>query len=326
MSESAPPQPIFLHCGRRVLRTRSLSLLAALLVCVFAGACGDQDDPGADEGNARPETATREQKAESAAQRAARRLPSAFRRFARTLPGAAGATVGAPGLTPAAPLGRLRSGSAWSTIKVPIALRVLEERGGPSGLTPSERGAIERALVASDNSAAAELFGSLGDTATAAAAVDEVLREANDVSTHVSTVGRGSFSPYGQTDWALKNQHRFMAALAGGCIGEPRSRRYLLELMGRVTSDSWGLGSVGLPSRWKSGWGPGTDGDYLVRQMGVVEIRGRRLVVTLAALPSDGSFTSAQNMATEVARWLVEHGAPLAGSANSRTTDCSPVS
>ena len=118
-------------------------------------------------------------------------------------------------------LGKLAGGSAWSTMKVPIAIRVLD-----GGATPAQRSEIQRALTASDNSAAESLFASLGSPTAAAAAVTEVLRSAGDQTTQVSSVGRDSFSPYGQTDWTLEAQHRFMAALAGGCVGEPSSRRH----------------------------------------------------------------------------------------------------
>lgn len=221
-----------------------------------------------------------------------------------------GATVGPPGSGAIASGGDLLSGAAWSTIKVPIALRVLEDAGGPDGLSAAQDGEIERALTASDNEAAEALFGELaathGGTAGAADAVTEVLREAGDEETIVSTEGRDGFSPYGQTEWALPAQHRFMAALAGGCVADEASRVYVLELMGQVTSDAWGLGSAGVPARWKGGWGPGTDGRYLVRQMGIVELGSGQIVVTVAVRPDDGTFESGQTIATDVVDWLVE--------------------
>jgi hypothetical protein len=104
-----------------------------------------------------------------------------------------------------------------------------------------------------------------------------------------------------------------MAALAAGCVGDEAATQHVLGLMGRVTSDTWGLGSAGAPARWKGGWGPGTDGRYLVRQMGILEVGGEELVVTLAAIPSDGTYESGQRIATQLARWLRENGAKLAG-------------
>jgi hypothetical protein len=95
-----------------------------------------------------------------------------------------------------------------------------------------------------------------------------------------------------------------MAALAGGCIADPASRRFVLDLMGQVTSDTWGLGSAGVEALWKGGWGPGVDGSYLVRQMGEIRVQGRRFVVTVAAIADDGTFVSGQALATAAARRL----------------------
>jgi hypothetical protein len=224
------------------------------------------------------------------------------------LPGEFGVTLGSPqtGLSDA---GELTADVAWSTIKVPIAVRVLEDAGGPSRLSGELQALIERAITVSDNKAADRLFADLaarhGGTAGAAEAVTEVLREAGDRMTRVSTVGRGAASPYGQTIWSLREQARFMSALAGGCVGSAASRRYVLDLMARVTSDDWGLGAMAAPALWKGGWGPDPDGRYLVRQMGLIEVRGRRVVVTLAVAPDDGSFETGQALATELAQSLI---------------------
>ena len=178
-----------------------------------------------------------------------------------------GVSVSAPGGSAEyAGGGGLRSGSAWSTIKVPIALRLLEDVGGPAGLSESQRADIAAAITESDNAAAARLYADLsqahGGATGAADAVGDVLARAGDSRTHVSTVGRDGFSPYGQTEWSLEAQGRFMAALVGGCIGDPASRQLLLDSMRSVSADRWGLGAIGGPALWKGGWGPGVDGRY----------------------------------------------------------------
>ncbi|HXQ88338.1 MAG TPA: hypothetical protein VN733_01755 [Solirubrobacterales bacterium] len=234
-----------------------------------------------------------------------------------SLPGQVGLAIGPPGGGPAASAGGLTTGSAWSTSKVPVALRVLQEAGGPSGLSSSQEANIRAALTASDNDAALALFADLershGGPAGAAAAVDEVLAEAGDTTTHVSSVGRDGFTPFGQTEWSLELQELFMSRLAAGCVGSPASRELVLGLMGEVSSDTWGLGSTGLPARWKGGWGPGTDGRYLARQMGTLSVEGGEAVIALAALPDDGSFETAQSMATAVAQWAAERATSFAG-------------
>jgi hypothetical protein len=232
------------------------------------------------------------------------------------LDGEVGAAIGAPGSTQVESFGNLSSGSAWSTSKVPIALRLLQDVGGPSGLSAAQAEEMRRALTLSDNEAAAALFADLerehGGLAGASAAVGEVLHEAGDSATQISTQGRDGFSSYGQTDWSLANQEQFMSGLAAGCIAIQASREYVLNLMGEVSSDTWGLGSAGLPARWKGGWGPDVDGRYLVRQMGILYVGDREAVVTLAAIPFNGQFETAEAMATSIAQWLAQRARSVA--------------
>lgn len=230
-----------------------------------------------------------------------------------SLPGQGGLVVGAPG-GDGTRLGNgsnLDSNSAWSTIKIPISERILSDAGGPSGLTRAQQSNISAAITLSDNDATASLFSDLeaahGSLGGASTAVGEMLRQAGDSQSVISTQGRDGFTTYGQTDWLLEEQNKYMAALAGGCISDPASRKFLLDQMSRVTSDTWGLGSAGVPTRWKGGWGPGSDGKYLVRQMGTMEIGGEEAVVTLAAIPDDGSFESGQAMATSIASWAASN-------------------
>lgn len=223
-----------------------------------------------------------------------------------------GATIGPPGAPPLA-LGSLQRGSAWSTIKVPIALQVIDEAGGVDGLSSEQSANITAAITRSDNDAAAALFDDLvashGGVAAASQAVTDLLREAGDEETVVATEGRDGFSSYGQTEWSLAAQQTFMGALLNGCISDRSGRQFILAQMSQVSSDTWGLGSAGVPALWKGGWGPGTDGKYLVRQMGQITVGGSDYAVTLAAIPADGSFESGQSAATQVAQWLVDHAA-----------------
>lgn len=242
---------------------------------------------------------------------------SGFSQLEASLPGEVGVAIGPPGSPPAAVAGNLTTGSAWSTSKVPVVMRVLQETGGPGGLSATQQDEVRRALTLSDNEAALALFGDLeashGGAGGAAAAVDEVLAEAGDTATQVSSVGRDGFTPFGQTEWSLALQEQFMSMLAAGCVGSPESAEYVLGLMGEVSSDTWGLGSSGLPARWKGGWGPGTDARYLTRQMGILEIEGQEAVVALAALPEDGSFETGQSMATSLAQFLAKEAPQYAG-------------
>jgi len=297
-----------------------------LVFAAVLGSCGPESEPAGEEvrlgtetEQRRPATETQSTTEQEPPAKPAERPPSsaliddrtatAFGSFSEGLDGEVGLTVGVPGSPDSQRLGQLDSGVAWSTIKVPIAARVLEKAGGPGGLSGGQEGSMRSALTASDNAAADTLFGSLGsDDAAAAASTGEVLREAGDTNTEVSAEGRDGFSPYGQTEWGLVEQHRFMARLAGRCVVDAESSEYLLSLMGEVVPDQqWGLGSTGEGASFKGGWGPGTGGGYLVRQMGVIEVDGKSVVVTLAAEPSDGQFASGTQMLTKMAGWVSEN-------------------
>ncbi len=105
---------------------------------------------------------------------------------------------------------------------------------------------ISQAITLSDNDAAAALFADLeaehGGLAGASDAVGQMLREAGDGETVISTQGRDGFTTYGQTEWSLAAQNRYMAALAGGCISDSASRDFLLGQMAEVTAEPWGSG------------------------------------------------------------------------------------
>ena len=233
--------------------------------------------------------------------------------FLAGLPGQAGLIVSSKGGDgPRVSGGDLETGSAWSTIKVPIAERVLEDYGGPSGISAAQAGEINRAITISDNDAAAALFADLekkhGGLKKTSSAVGETLQEAGDFTTEISTKGRDTFSTYGQTDWTLETQNRYMAALAGDCLADESITDYLLDQMSMTGGeDSFGIGAAGVPAKWKGGWGPGTDGKYLVRQMGVMTVDGKDMVVNLAVIPDDGTFESGQAMATEMATWASQN-------------------
>jgi len=230
---------------------------------------------------------------------------SSFRRLEARLGGSSGIAIAASVAGPTATLGELRSGPAWSTIKVAIAMATEEADGGhPDTATD---GLIARALTASDNAAAAQLWDQLGPQA--GQRTQQQLRAAGDVSTTVQTQRvRAEFSPFGQTDWSTLDQARFAAALP--CL--PHSGP-VLSLMGQVQADQrWGLGSAGVPARFKGGWGPDAGGRYLVRQFGLLTLHGRQVAVAIATKPADGQFATATSNLDQIAGWAVQHINPTA--------------
>jgi hypothetical protein len=225
---------------------------------------------------------------------------ASFRRLEEQLGGSSAIAIAASVAGPTTTLGELRSGPAWSTIKVAIAMATEEAGGGhPDAATDA---LIARALTASDNAAAEQLWDQLGPQA--AQRTQEQLRAAGDASTTVQTQRvRAEFTPFGQTDWSMLDQARFAAALP--CL--PHSGP-VLSLMGQVQADQrWGLGSAGVPARFKGGWGPDTAGRYLVRQFGLLTVHGRQVAVAIATKPADGQFATGTSSLDQIAAWAARH-------------------
>lgn len=196
--------------------------------------------------------------------------------------------------------GDLQSGDAWSTIKAPIVLAAMRENGGV--LTSD----MQNAITNSDNAAAEKVWKDLGDGQTAAGKVEAVLREFGDTTTQVNSatpapVGGIQPSAYGQTQWALENQLQFMSHLSQ----DPNGAQ-ILGAMSQVSPDQqWGLGQLGDGSQFKGGWGPsGPDGEYMTRQMGIVDGPGGQYAVAAMVAPDSGGFDAAQTDMTQVSKWL----------------------
>lgn len=186
--------------------------------------------------------------------------------------------------------GTVQTGPAWSTTKVPVAIAAA---AGPdsSGLDDE----LRRAIARSDNAAADALYSRLGTPQQAARATEAVLRDGGDRRTTVPlTRKRPEYSVYGQTQWRLDDQARFAATLPCRAEAAP-----VLELMGQVSKDQrWGLGTVPR-ARFKGGWGPAPDGDYLVRQLGVLPAGSGHVGVAIAV--DDVDFATGTRILDEVA-------------------------
>lgn len=234
---------------------------------------------------------------------AAADLAASFNRDLGSLSSRAGVVVVPLGGGAPVVLGAQAGGVAWSTIKVPLVVAAREHRGWPA-----IRSSARAAITVSDNDAARALWASLGSGRTAASRVEAVLATAGDGTTRVqSKVVRAGFTPFGQTRWTLRAQARVMAALA--C--QP-SAAETVELMRKVVpSQRWGLG------RWKDapikgGWGPLESGTgYLVRQMGVVPLRGGKSAAVTLLVKAPKGFDAGVADVNRVAAWLARHSAAL---------------
>ncbi len=201
-------------------------------------------------------------------------------RFADSAPGEVGIAVAALGGAEPIAIGDAEAGRAWSTMKVPLLVTLLDRVGGEGELSEVERAQAEAALTASDNEAALALFDRLGEleggTDAASAAIEAVLRRSGDSETEVNTEpSPEGYSTFGQTIWSASNSALFFRALAGGCLLDEADTEFVLSLLEDVVADQrWGLGEAEVPGgarvAFKGGWGPEPGGGYLVRQSGVV--------------------------------------------------------
>lgn len=193
--------------------------------------------------------------------------------------------------------------AAWSTSKVPLAIAALRN-------DPATASTVETALTESDNAAAEQLWSSLGDPATAAAAVQDVLREAGDTTTTVQDqVVRPGFSAFGQTMWTTADQASFAGKLSCLAGAEP-----VLDAMGRISNGGgYGLGLIP-GARFKGGWGPDESGAYQVRQFGLVPGRdGTQVPVAIAATSPDGSYEGGQRVLNDIVGQLSDRLSGVTG-------------
>ena len=166
--------------------------------------------------------------------------------------------------------------------------------------------ASSAAITRSDNSAAEELWASLGEPEAAAEKVEAVLQELGDQTEVESQRVRPEFSAFGQTQWPLADQASFLASAVCDARNEP-----VVNLMGQIAGDQqWGIGN--LPdTKFKGGWGPSTGGEYLVRQFGTVATPSGEAAVAIAAEPESGAFSDGVNALNSVADWLASNSAQL---------------
>ncbi len=225
-------------------------------------------------------------------------LADDFDRLKAKLHAVAGLAVAAVGDAQAPmTLGDWQSGPAWSTMKVPLVIAALREQH-PSKVTD----AMTKAITESDNASAESLWAALGDPAAAAAKVDAVLRQAGDPTVVQSRKVRPEFTAFGQSDWSLVDQVRFLSVAVCDSANAP-----IFTLMGRVEPDQrWGVGNIP-DTRFKGGWGPSPTGKYLVRQMGILATPTGMVAVAIAAQPDSGTYEDGKADLTEVATWLTTH-------------------
>lgn len=188
-------------------------------------------------------------------------------------------------------------GPAWSTIKVPVAIAAF--RSAPEQSLEYLSAAITR----SDNAAAEALWSLLGPPDAAARAVELVLQDAGDLGTVVQPERiRAGFTAFGQTDWTTEAQAAFAWRLP--CIDGADA--VIAEMQQIVSEQRWGF-ARDADAASKGGWGPASDGNYLVRQFAILRSDHGALGVAIAVAPYDGTFQSGVTAANQIADWVDEN-------------------
>ena len=226
-------------------------------------------------------------------------LEASFEQLSAAAPANVGIAIARPDRTFS--LGRWTSGVAWSTIKVPLGIAALRADSARA------QDLVVKAITESDNPASEQLWSQLGNPADAARKVQHVIEECGDAATVVELRRlRRGFTAFGQTQWTLERQAHFAAQLSLIPCATT-----VIDLMRHLTiGHQWGLSAQGIAA--KAGWGPGVNGDYLVRQFGIVPTQSGQWGVALAAEAHDGVFETGVEVVNSLSDWLMSRLPSLA--------------
>ena len=185
--------------------------------------------------------------------------------------------------------GSVSSWKAWSTSKVLVVAAFLDTvcDGDPGQATAQQKRWIAAALTASDGDAVVALRNEI--PGSPGAAIDRVLRSIGDTRTVAPDTSQGGMQ------WTIREQVRFMAALANGRVVSKASSSYLLSAMRPISAHRWGLGTIGAGA-FKGGW---LRSDTVTRQMGIYDGYAVAIItdhVGPAVVQTDGDSAHVQQM------------------------------
>jgi hypothetical protein len=185
--------------------------------------------------------------------------------------------------------GSVTSAKAWSTSKVLVVAAFLDTvcDGDPSRATAQQKRWISAALTASDGDAVVALRNEI--PGSPGAAITRVLRSIGDSRTIAPDTSQGGMQ------WTIREQVRFMAALANGRVVSRAASSYLRSSMRPIGAHRWGLGTIGAAA-FKGGW---LRSDTVTRQMGIVDGYAVAIItdaVGPAVVQTDGDSAHVQQM------------------------------
>jgi hypothetical protein len=192
--------------------------------------------------------------------------------------------------------GDLQEIPGLSSIKVPIAMAAVqnaESSGDPvEDLIPD----IDAAITESDNDAALRLWQSLGDEDEAAGALGSVMAEAGDSTDTFADKEREDYEGFGDITWTMDNQATFANRMACVNGAEP-----VLDAMSRLIEEhSGGLGQL-QDAHIKGGWGTTADGDFVLREFGLMGPADAQVPLSIAVIPDDGTEETSREAVAEMA-------------------------
>lgn len=188
-------------------------------------------------------------------------------------------------------------GSAWSTIKVPIAIAADREE-------VATQDNIKASIKVSDNPAAAGLWVALGDKRTAASKVEELLEEYDSTADVTTIIETYSGAPFGNSIWPVTEQATFATHLP--CMEGAENTYSAMADIAAWQMD--GLGNVD-GARFKGGWSRELidDHTYTYRQFGTIPVGGKGVIgVAIIAYPEDGDHDTAAEMLGALAEGIAE--------------------
>lgn len=155
--------------------------------------------------------------------------------------------------------GSVPSSRAWSTSKALVVAAYLDAvaHGDPAKIPADTRASIDAALAQSDDPSINSIRHQIPNPR---AAMTRVLRDVGDTTTRVPGAYEGTMQ------WSVREQVRFMAALANGRVVTPQASAFLLREMQPIGAQRWGLGTIGARA-FKPGW---MNARTESRQMGIV--------------------------------------------------------
>ncbi|MQY29615.1 serine hydrolase [Nocardia aurantia] len=293
--EAHPVSPGAMTTDRGSGRYRAARLLGAAACIALAAACsGNSVAPmvsPSSEAAAKPVTTG------SVVAALPGTLAADFMSLQANLNGHAGLAIMPVGGDQMVTLGDWTTGPAWATMKVPLALAVQAANSGT--ITPS----MTTVMTESDNSSGDVLWQALGSADAAAKAVTAVLRQGGDQKTTVSSSRtRADLPPYLQTGWALTDQLRFVSHIP--CL--PNADAMLALMIKVAWNQQWGLAKLD-NTQFKSGWGTDTNGNYLIRQFGIITTSSGQVAVAIAAQANSGTLDAGTQIVTKVSDLVSKH-------------------